>query len=498
LASQRDVRALLAAILRSARQMTGADAGSVYVVERPEPGTEERLLHFMLSQNDSVAIDFSERTLTVDGKSIVGAAVIGREPINIPDLYALDFDQNPYGFQHDRSFDQRTGYATRSMLTVPMSDAQGDVIGVIQLINKKRDPARRLRAATEFDAEVVPFDAPSVELARALAAQAGVSLENALLYQEVRELFEGFVHASVMAIESRDPTTSGHSQRVATLTVGLARVVDGIADGPLVGWRFSVDDLKELEYAGLLHDFGKVGVREKVLVKAKKLYEPDRMLIQARFDYIRSHLESEHLRRKTQAPREAWPALEAELASRLEELDRFGELVAQANEPAVLPQGGGDTLAELGARSYRTPRGEERPYLEAEEIVALSIPRGSLTERERVEIESHVTHTYNFLRKIPWGRQFRNVPAIAGAHHEKLDGSGYPRGLHAPAIPIGARMMAISDIYDALTASDRPYKRAIPTEKALAIIESEVKAGKCDADLFRVFVEAGVYRLVRA
>jgi len=312
----------------------------------------------------------------------------------------------------------------------------------------------------------------------------------------VRSLFEGFVHASVIAIESRDPTTSGHSQRVATLTVELARVVDRIDQGPLAPLKFGFDALKKIEYAGLLHDFGKVGVREKVLVKAKKLYDSDRQLILSRFDYIKKALEADHLRALSEAARASWPEREADLKARLHEIDRFVELILRANEPTVLPEGGFDALKELAARTYCTPGGEERPFLEPDELVALSIPRGSLTDVERIEIESHVTHTYNFLRKIPWGRLYGDIPMIAGSHHEKLDGSGYPRHLPARTIPVEAKMMTISDIFDALTASDRPYKKAMAADKALAIIESEVKAGKCDPELFRVFVEAQVFKRV--
>jgi HD-GYP domain-containing protein (c-di-GMP phosphodiesterase class II) len=498
LASERDVRKLLAAILHSARRLTGADAGSVYVLEGEAERADQRLLHFMLSQNDSQRIDFSERTLPIDGTSIVGAAVLTRKPINLADLYAPEFAANPYGFHHDRSFDEKTGYQTRSMLTVPMLDAHDEVIGVIQLINRKREPSRRLERSEDFLENVVAFDAKAEELALALASQAGVSLENALLYKEVRDLFEGFVHASVIAIESRDPTTSGHSQRVATLTVELARVVDRVEAGPLAQLHFGPDDLKEIEYAGLLHDFGKVGVREKVLVKAKKLYDHERDLIQARFDYIRKALEAEQFERKIAAGREAWPAIDGELAARRAELDRYLELVVRANEPTVLPEGGFEALKDIAARSYRTPGGEERPYLSPDEVAALSIPRGTLTDVERMEIESHVTHTYNFLRKIPWGRQFQDVPMIAGSHHETLDGRGYPRHLSAPAIPVEARMMSIADIFDALTASDRPYKKAIPADKALSIIESEVGRGRLDAELFRVFVEAKIFQIVLA
>jgi len=504
LASERDTRTLLSLILKRCREMTGADAGSVYVLEG-EGAPAEKSLHFMLSQNDSLQIDFQEFSLGVDAKSIVGKAVLDARPINIADLDALDQPgQNPWGVQHNRTFDQKTGYTARSMLTVPMLSAHAEVIGVIQLINRKRSPDRLLRSPRDFEREVVPFDQRAEEFALSLAAQAGISLENAILYEEIRELFEGFVDASVTAIESRDPTTSGHSRRVATLTVALATKVDGISEGPLAGVRFTRDDLRQIQYAGMLHDFGKVGVRERVLVKPRKLYDEELRDIQARFAYIRKTLEVEALQRKLklceeQGAREAaqrYPALDAELARRQSELEGMLALVVKANEPTVMEQGGFERLLEIAQQRYPVPGGESRPFLEPAELAALQVRRGSLTDLERVEIESHVVHTYNFLNKIPWGRTLRNIPRIAGAHHEYLNGHGYPRRLDQAQIPIESRMMTIADIFDALTASDRPYKKAVPVDRALGIVEAEVKAGKLDATLFELFVGSQIYKAV--
>ncbi len=488
ISSERDVVKLLGLILEKSRYVTGADAGSVYTVE----GTS---LRFMVSQNDSTAIDFREFTLPVDGKSIVGAAVISRSNINIPDLYELhDPAKNPWGVTHNRALDDKTGYQTRSMLTVPMVNQRDEVIGVIQLINKKRDTSAKLLHPEDFATQVIPFDRRAEELAATLAAQAGISLENAILYEEIRRLFEGFVNASVTAIESRDPTTSGHSQRVATLTCGLAQVVDRVEQGPYAGLHFTPDDLKQIEYAGLLHDFGKVGVREKVLVKSKKLYDHDRDLLLARFDYIKRSLEAEHLRRKLAGAATDDGALAAEVAK----LDDIIGFILRSNEPTVLVEGSFERLVDIAAHEYVDPQGQRRPYLTDGEIEALKVPRGSLTVAERVEIESHVVHTYHFLATIPWGRKLRNIPHIAAAHHEKLDGTGYPNGLRSEAIPVESKMMAIADIFDALTASDRPYKKAVPVRKALDIIADEVKRGKCDRDLFDLFVSAKVWTRVVA
>ncbi len=495
ISSERDIGKLLGLILERSRYVTGADAGSVYIVEGQSLNPRERTVRFMVSQNDSVEINFSEHTFPVDDKTVVGRAIISRTLINIPDLARE---------KHDRRFDLSSGYQTRSMLTVPMINQRDEVIGVIQLINRRKENAPpRLKAPIDFDDWVLPFDKRSEELTTTLAAQAGISLENTLLYEDIRRLFEGFVNASVTAIESRDPTTSGHSQRVATLTVGLAEMVDR-TDGLYQSIHFTPDRIKEIEYAALLHDFGKVGVREKVLVKAKKLYEDERETLLQRFDYIRKWVEADSLRRKLDAVvRDGAAAVERMIGEldgdekrRLSEVDDFVAFILKANEPTVMAEGSFERLADIAQHRYVDPRGESRPFLTPSEMDALKLPRGSLTAQERLEIESHVVHTYNFLENIPWGRRLGAIPTIAGSHHEKLDGTGYPRGLKGEEIRIESRMMTISDIFDALTASDRPYKKAVPVEKALDIIGFEVKDGKCDKELLRIFVESKVWQRV--
>ncbi|MBI4509838.1 MAG: GAF domain-containing protein [Deltaproteobacteria bacterium] len=507
LSSERNLDKLLALILEKTRYVTGADAGSVYVVEGEHEEIADRTLHFKVSQNDSLRLDFTEFTLPVSADSIVGRCVMSGEVINIPDLYRLDnpgTGNNPWGFQHNRAFDAKTHYQTRSMLTVPMIDAADQVIGVIQLINKKRRPEARLQKPADFDQWVVPFDTRSQELAKTLASQAGISLENALLYEDIRQLFDGFVRASVTAIESRDPTTSGHSQRVADLTVGLAMATEKEGKGEYEALALTPELVKKIEYAALLHDFGKVGVRENVLVKAKKLLDHEKELILARFGYIRKSMEADCSRRKAkyflECSREEGlrlaGALDADHAAKLRELDEFVDFILRANEPTVLDQGGFERIEEIARHTFVDEQGNAQRYLSASEVHALEVPRGSLTDTERRQIESHVVHTFNFLRQIPWGRSLRDIPEIAGAHHEKMDGSGYPRGIKGDKIPIPSRMMTIADIFDALTAFDRPYKKAVPVERALDIIALDVKQGKCDPELFRIFVEAKIYEIV--
>ena len=507
--TERDVNKLLAIILEKSRFVTGADAGSIYVVEDEsvtQPGEDGEggppsrargpMLRFKLSQNESVTYDSREFVMPISTRSIAGSAALGKKAINIPDAYDIPAGAQ-YGF--DRRFDEKIGYRTKSMLTVPLISSQRDeVIGVIQLINKKKDPEKKLFTKEDVEEQVVAFDERSEELLGMVAAQAGASLENAMLYDEIRKLFEGFVKASVEAIESRDPTTSGHSRRVAHQTVELAKVVDMETSGPYKGASFSSEDLRELEYASLLHDFGKIGVREKVLVKANKLYEEKVELIRARFDFIARSLEADVLRRKVHAlergaPKSELDALDKELVERRAELDASFATIMAANEPTVLAAGDFAKIEGIAKETYFDMRGEMKYLLDADEAVALSVKRGSLTPKEYDEITSHVVHTFKFLSNIPWGKAFRRVPAIAGAHHERLNGTGYPNRLRAEEIPVQSKMMSISDIYDALTASDRPYKKAVPVERAVDILEYGVKDQHLDPELVRIFREARIW-----
>ena len=489
--TERVVDKLFSVILEKSRYVTGADAGSLYVVE----GDERDRLRFKLTQNDSVSFDSREFTMPISNRSIAGSVALSNKPLNIPDVYELPAGSS---FHFDRSFDQRIGYRTKSMLVAPLISQRDEVIGVIQLINKKRDPEKKLLTASDMQEQVIPFDERSEELLGMVAAQAGISLENAMLYDEIRRLFEGFVKASVEAIESRDPTTSGHSRRVADLTVELAKVVDSETHGPYKDALFSREDLRELEYASLLHDFGKIGVREKVLVKAKKLYDEALGSIRSRFDYVAKCIEADVFARKVVVlerggTKDDLARLDEELLVRKAELEKSYGTILSANEPSVLAQGDFDRITEIAKETYADLRGEVQRLLTDEEVEALSVRRGSLTTQEFDEIRGHVSHTFRFLSQIPWGKALRRVPIIAGAHHERLNGTGYPNRLRAEEIPVQSKMMSISDIYDALTASDRPYKKAVPLEKALEILDFSVKDQHVDADLVRIFREAKIW-----
>ncbi len=497
--TEREIDRLLGVILEKSRFITGADAGSIYVVEGDDPEPHRRTLRFKLSQNDSRDFDSREFTMPVSPRSMAGYVALRLQPLIIDDVYDPPAGSE-YGF--DRSFDAKTGYRTKSMLCAPLLSRTGEAIGVLQLINKKRDPERKLLTQEDVAEQVVSFDERSEALLMTLASQAGIALENAILYKEIERMLEGFVRASVEAIEQRDPTTSGHSLRVAELTVGLARAVERSDAGPFRGVTFTRDDLRELSYASLLHDFGKIGVREQVLVKAKKLYPHELELIQSRFELAIRSLETDFLTRKVHlvsrgAGADEMEALDRQFEARRAELHASLAVVIAANEPTVLKSGEFDRIEALGRETYVDAHGHTHPLLMPSEITSLSVARGSLTSGEIDEIRSHVTHTFEFLSKIPWGKQFRRVAIIAGSHHERLNGTGYPNRLHAEEIPLQSKMMSVADIFDALTASDRPYKKAVPLEKALDILGFEVKDQHVDADLVRIFTEAKVWTAIK-
>lgn len=501
LATERDLDTLLGMILTQARRLSNADAGSLYLAEQDEQGNATAL-RFKLSQNTTLPdLPFSEFTVPIDHASLSGYVAATGERLMIEDVYLLP---EHVTYRQNRSFDEKFGYRTKSMLVLPMHTLRDEVIGVVQLINRKRDAEAPLTNSALVEEQVIPFDERSAELVAALAAQAAVAIENSQLYEDIERLFEGFVTAAVTAIESRDPTTSGHSFRVATLTTGLAESVDRHGEGAYRGVTFTKDQIRELRYAGLLHDFGKVGVREQVLVKQKKLYTGDLALVKNRFQLLMQQADLDYERERAEYLvehgqhdyREAVARLDALRREERDRLRRWLDAIVRANEPTILPEGTFGELEEIHQQTYVDFDGAVRPLLSEDELRFLMINKGNLDLRERREIESHVTHTYRFLEQIPWTRELRGIPQIAFGHHEKLNGKGYPRGVAAPEIPIQTRMMTIADIYDALTATDRPYKRAVTPERALDILQAEAKGGLIDADLLTTFTQAQVFRRV--
>jgi len=386
------------------------------------------------------------------------------------------------------------------MLTVPMRNYNSDVVGAVQLINAKRRFDVKLTVDT-VEQEVVSFRPDDLEMIESIASQAAVAIDNKTLLDSIQALFDGFVQASVTAIEQRDPTTAGHSGRVEKLTAGLARAVTEIAVGKYRDVRLTEEQFKELRYACLLHDFGKVGVREHILIKAKKLVPGQLEVIQARFEFVQRSVQVKYATEKLEAIRSDSTDLEQllDIDRRLEEdlrqLRLWFDAIASANEPTVLPEDKASMLEVLSRQTYVDMSGQEHPMLYPQEFRFLSIRKGTLDEQERLEMESHVTHSFHFLSKIPWTPVMRGIPEIAYGHHEKLDGSGYPRGLTDPQIPIQTKMMTISDIYDALTAQDRPYKRAVPLQRAMDILHEEASAGKLDKELLEIFATRRIFDL---
>lgn len=500
LSAERDLEVLLEMILEKSREITSADAGSLYLVQTEESSAERHLL-FMLSQNDSLNVSYQRFTLALDENSIAGYVALNGTQLNITDVYEIG-DNVPYDF--NKSFDEKFGYFSKSMLTVPMKNTKGEVLGIIQLINCKRDFFAKLVDELAVDTIVQPFDARCEELVSSLASQAAVALENNLLYKDIENLFEGFVRAAVSAIESRDPPTSGHSERVAILTIALAEETSKVAVGPYRNLTFNPEQMKELRYASLLHDLGKVGVRENVLVKPKKLPERHLELVNQRFEFIHRSIQFTGSRQELDylltCSREEYqaanPGLATQVSAALQELDDMLMAIVQANEPNLLPAQVSDLLQVIASHTYEDLKCISHPYLEDWEIKALSIPKGSLDEQERKEIESHVTQSFRILSQIPWTKGLKEVPRIAFTHHEKLDGSGYPRGINTDQIPVQAKMMTISDIYDALTAADRPYKNKVPTPRALDILHDEANKGQLDKELLEIFIDRRIHDLV--
>jgi HD-GYP domain-containing protein (c-di-GMP phosphodiesterase class II) len=508
LSAERDMSRLLNLILQKAREITRADAGTLYLVEKqkdiptnPADFFQDKQLRFKLSHCDSRATNYSEFTMPIVKSSLAGYVALTGQVLNLPDVYRISADCE---YRHNRSFDEKVRYRTKSILTIPMKTHKDELIGLLQLINRKRDWNTRLDSPETAGQEVIEFDSHCVELANSLAGQAAVAIENNRLYDEIKSLFDGFVLAAVHAIEQRDPTTFGHSERVADLTLALAEQVNRLDTGRFRHVYLSANELQQIRYASLLHDFGKIGVRENVLVKAKKLYPHEIERIIHRFHFIKSNVKLYYSDKKIERLlHQSIPAIEQELQSidhqmrdRVAELDAFLDFILKINEPTILAEGAGNQLFTISQHRFQE-NGTTEAFLSEHELTCLSIPKGSLSESERREIESHVNHTHNFLKRIPWTEELKSIPEIAFGHHEKMDGSGYPLGLKGESIPIQSRMMTIADIFDALTAWDRPYKKAVPIERALQILDYERKDGKIDADLFQLFVEAEIYKVVK-
>jgi HD-GYP domain-containing protein (c-di-GMP phosphodiesterase class II) len=512
---------LLELILTKSREITCSDAGSVYLVDRSQ--SKPKLI-FQAAQNDSLPnLSFQVASIPLDLASLAGYVATTGESLNIPDAYALPSDV-PYQF--DRQFDLEFAYRTVSVLVLPMQNREGETIGVLQLIDRKLNA----------DLQITPDNALSItqaysdweqQIIRSLASQAAISIERNHLLGSIESLFDGFITASVQVIESRDATTAGHSERVAKLSVRLSQEVNSVETGILQSIQFSDRQLQEIRYAALLHDFGKISVPESIVQKSHKLYPHQLAELSHRFNLLRRTWElqcaeqkftyllnppllgSNDTHRHDRADDNCLQCnyltqLDRDLADRLDRLQYYWKLLNQLNQPNVVFNSEfAETLEiivadlhQLATYTYRDLDDRIQPLLTLVEIEQLLIPRGSLTAAERLVVESHVSHTYDFLRKIPWTKDLQAVPKIARSHHEKLDGSGYPQGLTATEIPIQSQIMTIADIYDALTANDRPYKPRLSLDRSLAILRQEADTGKIDRNLLALFEQRQVYTVL--
>jgi HD-GYP domain-containing protein (c-di-GMP phosphodiesterase class II) len=497
LSAERNISKLHEMIVRSARELTKADSGSLFLLEHSEDG--EQKLRFAVAQTGPKdAGTHIGAVLPLSRGSISGYSAISGEIVRLDDAYQIP-ESAEYRF--NPAFDKQTGYRTKSVLVVPMRDHENTIVGVIMLINRKPSFDLVLTSPTMTESVVTPFDERDESVLRSLASQAGVALENKALLDSIQDLFEQFVKASVKAIEVRDKSTQGHSSRVAELTVAQAVALNEVEAGPLAVLKFNDDQLREMRYASLLHDFGKVAVPEYIFGKAKKLPDGKLDTIRLRFLLSIQQVETDGARRKFELlrtgvglddPRIA--EIDADIAAKVGELTSLLGTVESSNEPRVVAADVGAILDSIVGRTYQDID-QALPLVNESEFDYLHIPRGSLSNDERRKMEQHVTQSFYFLREIPWIKTpWQRVPELAYGHHEHLDGTGYPRGLKADDIIPQVRMLTISDVFDALTANDRPYKPAMSIERALDILVKEfAERGKVDKDLLDLFITKKVY-----
>jgi len=498
LSKERDINRLLESILIAAKTITHADGGTLY--RMTDDGGALRFeilrtdsLHIAMGGTTGNAINFPNLPLTNEkgesNDSMVAAyAAIHDKTVNIADAYT----EAGFDFSGTRSFDARTGYRSQSFLTVPMKNHEGEIIGVLQLINAQ-DPQTHV---------VNPFSSADQSLAESLASQAAIALTNRLLITQLEELFESFINLINLAIDEKSPYTGGHCQRVPALTMMLAEAADATQEGPLASFKMDERDRYELKIAGLLHDCGKVTTPVHVVDKATKLQTLfDRIqLIDTRFEVLKRDAELDALRKQLALRENVNPAAEDHIWQAYQEevrvLDEDREFLRKTNV-------GGEAMKEedlqrvrdIGSgRKWRNVDAVETEFLTADEVVNLTIRGGTLTLKERDIINHHIVATIKMLEQLPWPKHLTRVPEYAGGHHERMDGKGYPKGLTREQMSVQARMMGIADIFEALTARDRPYKHGMKLSQAMGIMANFKKGGHIDPDLFDVFVRQRVYR----
>ncbi|WP_028455558.1 HD family phosphohydrolase [Chitinilyticum litopenaei] len=480
LSGETDINSLTEAILVAAKSLVDADAGTLYRVRDGE-------LHFEIVMTDRLGVALGGTTgkpppmkpvplYHADGSpnrnNVVACCVLEDRTINIDDAYTAE----GYDFSGTRAFDAANGYRSKSFLTVPLKNHEREIIGVLQLIN-----------ALDVEDEPVPFDAEDQHLVESLASQAAIALTNRALIESLQVLFESFIQLINLAIDDKSPYTGGHCQRVPELTMLLAEAVNRAGYGPLAGFTMTEKDRYELRIAGLLHDCGKVTTPVHVVDKATKLQTIyDRIgLIETRFEVLKRDAEIALL--KGELSHAAHAGLLAQYADDLAFLKRCnigGEFMSDEHIAR---------LHHIAAYRWCTPQGVDEPFLSGDELLNLGIRKGTLTDAERQIINHHIEVTIEMLESLPWPKHLQNVPEYAGGHHERMDGKGYPRGLTREQMSVQARVMGIADVFEALTARDRPYKDGMKLSLALTILARMVADGHIDPDLFEIFVRERVW-----
>ena len=497
LSGERDLGRLLELILDAAQTLTGADGGTLYRMM-----DDRQALRFVLMRTQSLGIrrggkgetplDFPPLPLYLaDGAPndhmVAVHAVLHDTTVVVDDAY----DSTNFDFSGTRAFDQRTGYRSRSFLTVPLKNHEGEIIGVLQLINAIDPVSKSVRA----------FSPAEQRIAQSLSSQAAIALTNRLLIDQLERLFESFVNLINQAIDEKSPYTGGHCQRVPQLTMMLAEAAHATREGPLAAFVMTERDRYELKMAGLLHDCGKITTPVHVVDKATKLQTIyDRIAtIDTRFEVLKRDAEIDALRRQLAlrpvVDEKAEAAIAEDLRAQGAELEAEREFFRACNRGSEAMQlhDAERVRAIAVRRQWRNPEGVLTALLTADEIENLTIRSGTLTQAERDVINYHIVSTIRMLESLPWPRHLRNVPEYAGGHHERMDGKGYPRGLTREQMSWQARMLGIADIFEALTAVDRPYKHGMKLSQALTIMRKMCDGGHIDPDLFEVFVQSEVY-----
>ena len=485
LSAERDLNRLLETILTAAKSITRADGGTLYRL------TEERTLRFEILRTSSLrqylggttgnAVPFYPiHLMGKDGKpnhSMVAAyAALTGKTVNIADAYTAD----GFDFTGTRNFDKKTGYRSKSFLTVPMANHENEIIGVLQLIN----------ALDPKTGEIVPFSPADQRLAESLASQAAIALTNRMLINQLEQLFESFINMINSAIDEKSPYTGGHCQRVPALTMMLAEAVNETEQGPLSDFHMSDEDRYELKIAGLLHDCGKVTTPVHVVDKATKLEAIyDRIhLIDTRFEILKRDAEIAMLKDGSPEARDAH-------RERLRQIEEDRMFLRAANIGGErMREDDIERVQQIAEYRWTDISGHEAKFLSEDELENLTIRAGTLTAEERQIINHHIVATIKMLEALPWPRHLKNVPEYAGGHHERMDGKGYPRGLKREQMSVQARVMGIADIFEALTAKDRPYKKGKTLSESLEILGKFSLNGHIDPDLFDIFVRRRVYQ----